>query len=141
MRCILFFGKRPYEWQQNVLEHLKNMVKNCLCIPLLLVHPTGGGKSGIRDTFAILQAGVTLTVTPLPLLGSDENYKIFKNASSEHGIVTSFHLDEVKGEEAQKALTDKLGSLPSDVTKTVLLFISPQALQNNAIRQASLLFF
>ena len=130
------FGKMPYPWQQTVLDKLTKMLANNCCAPLLLVRPTGGGKSAVRDTFAVLLAGVTLTITPLLSLGADQAKKVLLNASVEFGSVTAFHHDEMKDPATmQMDLVEKLLSLPSDTTKTVLLFMSPQALQNNTCWQ------
>jgi hypothetical protein len=51
----LVFGKMPNLRQQEmVLDKLSQMVANNRCAPLLLVQPIGGGKSAVRNTFAIL---------------------------------------------------------------------------------------
>jgi hypothetical protein len=37
-----------------------------------LCHPTGGGKSLVRDTFAVAQNGVTWCILPLVSLAADQ---------------------------------------------------------------------
>ncbi len=50
------FGTKPYPWQQEVIAHLCCMViphSGIAPAPVLLVRPTGGGKSSVRDIFSI----------------------------------------------------------------------------------------
>jgi hypothetical protein len=66
-------------------------------------------------------------------LGADQAKKALQKTSLAFGYVTAFHLDERKDPAMQQDLIEKLLLLvPSK--KTILLFMLPQALQNNHCR-------
>ena len=48
---------------------------------VLFVHPTGGGKSLVRDVHSVLFRGVSLTVVPMLSLGVDLSMKVREKAS------------------------------------------------------------
>jgi superfamily II DNA helicase RecQ len=100
---------------------------------VLLVRPTGGGKSSVRDVYSVMCAGVSLTITPLLSLGADQTQKIFRNTSINGSPVHAYHLDELWCPKAQKLLSDQLLLLSIDTDVTVFLFSSPQAMVNNQI--------
>ena len=57
------FDTTPYLWQQQVIAHLCCMPipdSGVQSAPVLLVRPTGGGKSSVRDVYDL-----SLTITPL----------------------------------------------------------------------------
>ena len=61
--------------------------------PVLLVRPTGGGKSATRDVSGLLAGGVVLNIVPLLSLGADQEKKI-QFYPSEFGIdADSIHID------------------------------------------------
>jgi hypothetical protein len=127
------FSMEPHEWQDEAISHIIALVKANSCAPLLLVRPTGGGKSAVRDTVAVILAGVVLTISPLLSLGSDQNEKIGMKASQEYGTVVSFHLDEIKERTEQQAVSDSISNLDADTTQTVFLFASPQVFVNHPV--------
>ena len=130
------FGKMPYQWQLQIICHLSLMktIDASICPgAVLLVRPTGGGKSSIRDVYSVMCAGVSLTITPLLSLGADQTQKIRQNTSINGGPVHAYHLDELRCPKAQKLLSDQLLSLSIDTDVTVFLFSSPQAIVNNQI--------
>ena len=43
---------------------------------LIFVHPTGGGKSLVRDVHSVLFRGVSLTIVPVLSLGADLSIKV-----------------------------------------------------------------
>ena len=119
------FQQQAHQWQVKAISRLCKMSP---CSPLLLVRPTGGGKSAVRNTYSIITCGVTLTITPLLSLSADQVKKL-KKASQAHGHVVSFHLDEVKDMASARRLSEYIYRLPRDTNTSVLLFASPQALQ------------
>jgi hypothetical protein len=128
------FGKMPYQWQLQIICHLSLMktIDASICPgAVLLVRPTGDGKSSVRDVYSIMCAGVSLTITPLLSLGADQTQKICQNTSINGGPVHAYHLDELWCPKAQKLLSDQLISLSIDTDVTVFLFSSPQAIVNN----------
>jgi hypothetical protein len=64
-------------------------------IAILVVCPTGGGKSLLRDVCGITLGGVTLTIVPLLSLGADQTQKVNSRASLDCLTVVAFHLDEL----------------------------------------------
>jgi hypothetical protein len=90
-------GKMPYPWQLEILSHLSLMKKIDTSIypgAVLLVRPTGGGKSSVWDVYSVMCAGVSLTITPLLSLGVDQTQEIQQNTSTNGGPVHAYHLDE-----------------------------------------------
>jgi hypothetical protein len=91
----------------------------------LLVAPTGGGKSLVRDVCGVCFRGITLTIIPLLSLGTDQSFKGFTKPSQDDGVITALHLDEM----SSRGLTDLasyLSSLRPKTAKTLFLFSSPQ---------------
>jgi hypothetical protein len=78
-------GKMPCEWQVQIISHLSIMKKlgsTSICPGvILLLRPTGGGKSSVCGVYSIICTGVSLAVTPLLSLGADQTQKIRQNAS------------------------------------------------------------
>jgi superfamily II DNA helicase RecQ len=125
------FGMVPHPWQEKTILHTIALAKNNACAPLLLVRPTGGGKSAVRDTVGVILAGVTLTISPLLSLAADQNDKVAINASQHFGNVVSFHLDEIRDINQQHSVAATISNLSSTTTQTIFLFASPQAFVNN----------
>jgi superfamily II DNA helicase RecQ len=71
---------------------------------VLLVRPTGGGKSSVRDVYFVMCAGVSLTITPLLSLGTDQTQKMRQNTSANGGPVHAYHLDELRCPQAQQVV-------------------------------------
>ena len=68
------FGHDPHPWQADILATL---FKKKQGHPHLLVRPTGGGKSMIRDVFASTKSGtVVLSIAPLLSLSKDQTTKL-----------------------------------------------------------------
>jgi hypothetical protein len=60
------FGKMPYPPQLEILSHLPLMKKIDTSIypgAILLVRPTGGGKSSVWDIYSVMSACFLLTIT------------------------------------------------------------------------------
>jgi superfamily II DNA helicase RecQ len=129
------FATTPYPWQLNVITHLLTMNIPGSGIdsgPVLLVRPTGGGKSSVRDVYSVINGGISLTITPLLALGADQDEKITSKAKQTSGTVASVHLDELRSKSDQQELVDMIKALPEDSHTTVLLFSSPQAILNKS---------
>ena len=127
------FQTTPYPWQLDVITHLLCMsIPECgiFSAPVLLVCPTGGGKSSVCDVYSVMNGGVSLTITPLLALGADQDQKITLKAKQTAGTVVSVHLDELRSKSDQQALVTMIKALPDNSHTTVLLFTSPQAILN-----------
>jgi superfamily II DNA helicase RecQ len=127
------FGKHPYDWQSDVASYVGDNYQSSTNSTLLLVKPTGGGKSLVRDGIAVVLGGITLTIVPLLSLGADQTRKLNARAAQDDAPTMAFHLDEMKSPQEQQRLADRLLLLPDDTTKTILLFSSPQFLQKSPI--------
>jgi superfamily II DNA helicase RecQ len=127
------FGTTPYQWQKEVITHLCLMRipgSGTLPAPVLLVRPTGGGKSSVRDIYSVMYAGFSLTIVPLLSLGADQEEKLTLRAKHAEGTIMSVHLDEIRSVGDQELLISKLKLLPNESSTTVILFSSPQAILN-----------
>ena len=126
------FGINPlYPAQLDVLSRLALMkFKDSPLKPssVLFVHPTGGGKSLVRDVHSVLFRGVSLTIVPVLALGVDLSGKVREKASQGCGRVVSIHLDEIRNITDAEEIIDSVGKLSLDTQKTIMLFASPQAL-------------
>jgi hypothetical protein len=125
------FNVTPYPWQTEVIIHmtLMNVPRGGVsCAPLLLVRPTGGGKSLVRDVYSIVKAGVCLTITPLLSLGADQVEKISLKSNNLLGSIASIHLDEIRAKHEQEEIVKTILAKPETSHTTTFLFSSPQAL-------------
>jgi superfamily II DNA helicase RecQ len=135
------FEKAPYLWQENVISHLNKMACHpsrggLEPSPVFLCHPTtGGGKSLVRDTFAVAQGGVTWCLSPLLSLAADQETKI--NAGS-NTTITAIHIDAYRSPAAQKLLCDHIMALSLSSPNTTIILSSPQAIVHNSIYQSML---
>jgi superfamily II DNA helicase RecQ len=98
--------------------------------PVLLVRPTGGGKSSVRDVYSVMKGGVSLTICPLLSLGADQEAKFNLKALDATGPVVAIHLDEIRSLADQRLIVDKIMGLSTRTHMSVLLFSSPQAICN-----------
>ena len=120
-----------YPPQVDVLTRLALMkFKDCPIKPssVLFVHPTGGGKSLVRDVHSTIFRGISLTMVPVLSLGADLALKVRQKASQVCGRVSSIHIDEIQNLTDAKRIIDSIEALPLNTMKTVMLFASPQAL-------------
>ena len=126
-----FRHRTPYQqWQSGIgtifLRAYDN--SNVIMMRMLLVRPTGGGKTLFFNTIVVCLKGTTLCISPLLSLGADQTRKVMESAHDDRFIVAYFHLDEMS-QESIKQLLSSLKVLPSD--KTVFIFTSPQAIVNH----------
>jgi superfamily II DNA helicase RecQ len=99
--------------------------------PVLLVRPTGGGKSSISDVFSVMNGGFLLTITPLLSLGADQEAKNYLNAKQTAGtVILVHHLDKIRSFSDQNDLVTQLKRIPPGGRTTLLLFLSPQVILN-----------
>jgi hypothetical protein len=99
---------------------------------VLLVAPTGGGKSLVRDVVASASPGVTLSISPLLALGADQESNLNLGICDECGAVAAFHVDEILNDnkKREEVLKECL-TADSDSNKSIILFASPQATSRN----------
>lgn len=97
----------------------------------LLVCPTGGGKSLVRDVCGLCFGGIILTIVPLLALGSDHVQKGNSCPWQDNGAVVAFHLDEIAPSQQNKLLLFLTSTLTPTTGKTIFLFSSPQFIVSN----------
>ena len=96
---------------------------------IILVQPTGAGKSHIVRLLGVIKKGIVLVFVPLLALSADVLEK-FKNAIDTWGTVDVHHLDEVytnsKGN--YRRLLEKIRCMDRRTSSTLFLFVSPHFL-------------
>ena len=124
------FQVRPYEWQIQiirdiVISHRSNNKQN-----MLVVRPTGGGKTLVYQVAGYMLKGITLFLSPLLALASDQTNKLRKT-TRHHLDFVSLHLDAMEPTSI-KEIADDLTSWKepngSECAIAVVLFASPQLL-------------
>ena len=129
------FGLTPDPWQEAIGSHLNKMLcpaSNIAPGPVLLCHPTGGGKSLVRDTFAVAYGGITWCISPLLSLAADQVTKLQQQAAL--SSIVAIHLDEHTRDASKlRQLCLQLASIPKSSSSTIIVFSSPQILVDNLL--------
>jgi len=115
--CVNYFKIDPHEWQSKLGNLMLNENVNLLC-----VRPTGGGKTLLYQVVASCKKLITLVISPLLTLGTDQTQKAL-NTHDES--ISAFHLDELT-----EPSLNRLLSLMHEMIdeKTLMLIASPQSL-------------
>jgi superfamily II DNA helicase RecQ len=122
------FGYCPFPWQTKVLKRLYHMASAkspIQCQPTFLCQPTGGGKSMVRDTFALTVGGITINVAPLLALNANQHDKLLQKRLLKQKIM-SIHLDTYRIHAQQQCIINKILNAP--LAASIVLFASPQSL-------------
>ena len=97
---------------------------------MILVRPTGGGKSLVYQVTTYINKGITLFISPLLALASDQRQKL-KKKTRDIPLTGSLHLDEMKPSTI-KVIADDLSHIKDPETGiccgSMILFASPQFL-------------
>ena len=116
------FNTDPYKWQYELGGMALEAVASNNPFCLLCVRPTGGGKSLLYQVLALQFKKVTLVISPILALGSDQMRKILKVPDRR---LTALHLDEMSDVNLTR-LMGYLEKLHQD--NAVILLSSPQFL-------------
>ena len=129
--CQRLYQFTPHEWQSSVIwriiitAHRAKQKTN-----IILVRPTGGDKSLVYQVAAFMNKGVTLFISPLLALASDQMQKIRKKTTSIPHI-RSLHLDGMKPSTI-KTIAGDISHMKhpetGDCYGCMILFVSPQFL-------------
>ena len=82
----------------------------------------------MRDVYSVLFRGVTLTIVPILSLGFNQKVKLQKKAVQSYGRIIPIHLDEILDIAKAKLIIADILKLPSNTTKSIIIFVSPQCL-------------
>ena len=69
--CHKLFNFLPHAWQSDAIWTLCDAHKNKKATNMLLIRPTGAGKSLVYQVTSVLIRGVTLFISPLLALSSE----------------------------------------------------------------------
>lgn len=131
------WGRTPNRFQTEIIPTILQMLtKDLSPEALLLVQPTGSGKSAVPQTTSVVTNGVSIIIEPTLALSSDQASK-FKAASKDNGVVVySYQLDLLKKDKERHDLSNKIISVlqtkkGQDIQMGIVsfvLFTSPEAL-------------
>ena len=132
------WGRSPNRFQIEIIPTILQMLtKDLSPEALLLVQPTGSGKSAVPQTTSVVTNGVSIIIEPTLALSSDQSSK-FDSASKEHGgLVYAYQLDLYKNDNDRQMLANSITSVLTEKKKqqdiqlgivSFVLFTSPEAL-------------
>ena len=125
------YNRRPRGFQVDVIPHLLKMLTGTLPKqPVLMVQPTGAGKSIVPLTTAVVDGGVTLIIENTLALGTDQASKVELIANSNHRrYIKSLHLDSIKGSKLQRMISKSiLNHCNKNIDTSFIIFSSPETL-------------
>ena len=124
------FDLTPHEWQTEIINDLVQSHRFNNKSNMLIVRPTGGGKSLVYQVAGYLMKGITLFISPLLALTSDQTRKLRKVTTTQPDFV-SLHLDDMQVSSIKEVAND-LSTFndpeSSQRSVSVILFASPQFL-------------
>ena len=131
------WGRSPNRFQIEIIPTILQMLTNDLRPEaLLLVQPTGSGKSTVPQTASVVTNGVSIIIEPTLALSSDQASKFEKASKDFGGLVYSYQLDLYKKEDERQRLSTDILSVMHDKKaqdtqigiESFVLFTSPEAL-------------
>ena len=101
------FSRSPFGFQEELISHIiKMMVFEKDPNPVLIVQPTGTGKSTVPFTVSVLDAGITIIIENTIALGIDQTSKTnFISSSSNKLEIQCYHLDNINDASDQKTVS------------------------------------
>ena len=89
------FDLTPHDWQTRIIHDLVQSHRSNNKSTMLIVRPTGGGKSLVYQVAGYLMKGITLFISPLLALASDQTRKLRKVTCTQPDFI-SLHLDDME---------------------------------------------
>ena len=99
------FHLRPHERQIGIIQDLVQSHSSNNKTIMLAVRPTGGGKSLVCQVAGYVMKGITLFISPLLALASDQTRKL-RNVTTTHSDYVSLHLDDMELSSIQELAND-----------------------------------
>ena len=128
--CQRLYQFTPHEWQSSVIRNIITAHRAKQNTNMILVRPTGGGKSLVYQVATFMNKGVTLFISPLLALASDQMQKLRKKTTNIPHM-GSLHLDGMKPSTI-KTIADDISHMKhpetGDCSGCMILFVSPQFL-------------
>jgi superfamily II DNA helicase RecQ len=126
----LLFRLQPYEWQIQIIQEIVLSHRSNNQMNMLIVRPTGGGKTLVYQVAGYMIKGITLFLSPLLALASDQT-RTFRTITRNHNDFVSLHLDDMEVS-SMKEIADDLNTWKepdrNECSISVVLFASPQLL-------------
>ena len=124
------FSRTPRSYQSSIIAHiLKMMSGEDPAEPVLMIQPTGSGKSTVPLTCSVVQGGVSIVVENTLALGSDQSSKISSIVNPGVKNIKSYQLDTFKAPSELKRLCDSiLKHITSNSSTSIICFSSPETL-------------
>ena len=131
------WDRSPNHFQSEIIPLILQMMAGDLTPEgLLLVQPTGSGKSSVPQTASVITSGATIIIEPTLSLSSDQSSKFNHAKNVPGGLVYSYQLDFQKNEAQRNVLaTNILNVLKRKATADIdtgivsfVLFTSPETL-------------
>lgn len=82
--------------------------------PILLVQPTGSGKSSVPQNVSVVTSGVTFIIECTQSLGSDQASKIVQASTAHGALVYAYQLDVFKTNLERADLSNNIGTVLSE---------------------------
>ena len=91
------WNRTPNDFQSEVIPFILQMIaKDITPQPILLVQPTGSGKSSVPQTSSVVSSCVSFIVECTQSLGSDQASKMNPSSTSNGCLVYAYQLDLYK---------------------------------------------
>ena len=126
------FNRTPRNYQGPVISHILKMMTNELPPePILMVQPTGSGKSTVPLTCSVIPGGVTIILENTLALASDQTSKVKSIVRSNVKTVKSFQLDTFKAPaELERLYNGILKHIQNNSSSSIICFSSPETIVN-----------
>ena len=124
------FNQSPHPFQSVVISHLlKMMAFSVTPESVLMIRPTGSGKSTIPLTCSIVAGGVTIIIENTLALSSDQTSKIKSLVTSQSKAMKEYQLDIFKvPDQLQQLLNAIILHTENNKNTSIICFLSPETL-------------
>ena len=108
------WNRTPNRFQSDVIPIILQMMTGDKSPrPLLLVQPTGSGKSAVPQTAAVVTSGITFIIECTQSLGADQASKILQSRTTPGLTVHAHQLDVIKTTADRMTISDQIRNVLS----------------------------